>query len=326
MTTDDNSEPDENKSRTPRSSWSGSWASIRDLEVFRTILEQGGVTLAAKKLNVSQPAISRTLSQLEQRSGRTFFERDGNQLVPTSDGLKLYEVSNPLFNALDKLEDFRWLLPDEGHINICVAPTMAHCFMPLAIAEFRKLFPSVRVTMEIKTTSEVLTSVAAGSADIGIAEVLPGDWGFDQFPFRKSRLCVAVPKGHKLAKKQSLKASDLASEPIIALVKTNQIRAAIDRILWNDGAMPNIVAETTDALSAIELVENGVGVAIVNPFPLVMKSNLAIEFIPLDPKIEYVTSIITGSSKVLKSHVKEFIEVLSSCQPKDDKFSMSAKS
>lgn len=310
------------RSRTPRSSWSGSWASIRDLEVFRTILEQRGVTLAAKKLNVSQPAVSRTLSLLEERSGRQFFEREGNQLIPTSDGLKLYEVSDPLFSALDKLVDFRWLLPDEGHINIAVAPTIAHCFMPLAIAKFRELFPTVKVTMEIKTTSEVLTSVAAGIADVGIAEVLPGDWGFEQIAFRKSKLCAALPKKHPLGQKSSLKASDMNGLPVVALVKTNQIRAAIDRMLWNEGALPNIVAETTDALSAIELVENNVGIAIVNPFPVMINRDTKVDFIPLLPAIEYTTSIITNSSKVSKSLVKAFIDILWDCQPKDDQFSI----
>lgn len=55
-----------------RTSWSGGWATLRDLEIIQTVIDHGSVTNAAERLGISQPAVSQTLNQIEKRCGKNY--------------------------------------------------------------------------------------------------------------------------------------------------------------------------------------------------------------------------------------------------------------
>lgn len=300
--------------RTPRGGWSGSWASIRDLEVLRAVIEQGGVTSAARHLGISQPAVSRTLSLLEERSGRTFFTRQGTQLLPTAEAMQLFSASGTVFEALRGIEEFRWLEPEQERLSIVAAPTLAHCLLPQVIARFTRENPHITVNLEIQTSVEVISRIASDQAQLGIAEVPEGDWGVRKQPFRRSHLAVAVPRDHSWADRQSLRADEIGNQPLIVLIKRNPFRTMLDRLLWREGGLPNIVVETSDALSAVEHVEQGIGLAIVNPFPVMLRAGPDVRFVRLEPSMAYETCILTNPSRLPTPGISKFTDVLRSMQ------------
>ncbi len=313
MVDDPNAQPP--SERTHRSSWSGSWASLRDLEVFRAVIEQGGISSAARSLGVSQPAVSRTISQIEEKSARSLFRRDGVQVMPTTEALQLYEASSKVFSALSDLQDLRWLEDGEERLGIVTAPTLAHCWLPGTVTAFRARFPDVRVTIEIQSSMDVIRTVATGAVDVGIAEVPQGDFGVDARAFRRSRLVVAVRPDHRWASKTVIGSAEFGSEPMVALVQRNPLRAVLDRVLWRSGSPPNIVMETSDAITAMEYVSSGQGVAVINPFPVILDTRFDLRFIPLDPVLEYETSIFTTANRPMRSVAKRFVEHLLATQP-----------
>ena len=76
---------------------------LRELEVFRSVIRCGKTTAAARQLGISQPAVSRALAQLEARKGEMLFRRDGNRLVPTAEALALDRELEPMFEVLARL-------------------------------------------------------------------------------------------------------------------------------------------------------------------------------------------------------------------------------
>ncbi|HRE22024.1 MAG TPA: LysR family transcriptional regulator, partial [Rhabdaerophilum sp.] len=70
---------------------------LRELEVLRTLIAYGKATAAARKLGISQPAVSRAIHQLEKRTGLVLFRREGGRLVPTADALALHKESEAIF-------------------------------------------------------------------------------------------------------------------------------------------------------------------------------------------------------------------------------------
>lgn len=301
--------------RTHRSSWPGSWASLRDLEVFRAVVEQGGISSAGRSLGISQPAVSRTVSQIEEKSGRALFKRDGVQVVPTTEALQLYEASARVFSALSDIQDLRWLNDSEERLGIVTAPTLAHCWLPATVTAFRASHPNVRVTIEIQSSMDVIRTVATGAVDVGIAEVPQGDLGVIARAFRRSSLVVAVRPEHRWAAKSVIASAEFGSEPMVALVQRNPLRAVLDRVLWRSGSPPNIVMETSDTITAMEYVSAGQGVAVINPFPVILDKRFDLRFIPLDPVLEYETSIFTTANRPMRSVAKRFIEHLLETQP-----------
>jgi len=316
MTSESTPSPDvKTPDRMARGGWSGSWASIRDLEVLRTVIEQGGVTAAARHLGISQPAVSRTLSQLEERSGRTFFSRAGSQLTPTADALQLFAATKGVFEGLARIEEFRWLEPEQERLSIVAAPTLAHCLLPPVIAKFAKGNPHITVSLDIQTSVNVLSAIASDQAQIGLAEVPEGDWGVRKHPFRRSHLAVAMRKDHRWRDRETLGAQEIGDEPLIVLLKRNPFRTMLDRLLWREGGLPNIVVETADALSAIEHVEQGLGLAIVNPYPAMLQSHRDIHFARLEQTLIYETCMLTNPARLPTPGMQHFMETLRSLQP-----------
>lgn len=300
--------------RVTRGGWSGSWATIRDLEVLRTVIQCGGVTSAARQLGISQPAVSRTLSQLEERSGRTFFNREGTQLAPTAEALQLFAASNGVFDALAGIEEFRWLEPEQERLSIVVAPTIGHCLLPKLVARFAKSHPHVTVSIDIRTTVEVISLVASDQANIGIAEVPEGDWNVRKHPFRRSYLAIAMRDDHPWSSRTSIRSDEVGDEPLILLLKRNPFRTMIDRLLWKEGSLPNVAVETADALSAVEHVEQGLGLAIVNPYPVMLKVSGTVRFARLEPTMLYETCLITNSASKMSPAAREFMTMVISNQ------------
>lgn len=300
--------------RTPRGGWSGSWASIRDLEVLRTVIEQGGVTSAARHLGISQPAVSQTLAALEERSGRTFFNRNGSQLVPTAEAMQLFAASKGVFEGLARIEEFRWLEPEQERLSIIAAPTLGHCLLPRVVARFHEAYPHIGLSVDIRTSVDVLSTIAGDQAQIGIAEVPEGDWGVRKHPFRRSQLAVAMRDDHPWRDRESIRAEEIGDEPLIVLLKRNPFRTMLDRLLWRNGSLPNVVMETADAMSAVAHVEQGVGIAIVNPFPVMLTPGQKVRFTRLDPSMTYETCMLTNPARLLTPGAQLFMETLSAAQ------------
>ena len=315
-----NKPPLQTESAGPRSApWSGGWATIRDLEVFQAVIECGTATLAAGQLGISQPAVSRALSQIEERSGRALFTRSGPALAPTADGLALYEETRAIFAGLTRVRDLEWGLHNgEQQLRIAATPTMAQSWLNRVSAQFQLENPACRITMEIVPTPQILEFVADRQVELGIASVAAPGSGLKRIPFRRSCFVCAMPHNHPLTRLASIKPANLEGVPLIALVRRNDTRATTDRLFTKAGVHPNIVVETSTAASALDYVAAGVGLALVNAFPVNMLPNAAVTFKPFEPALAYDTSFFAAPDKVLGSTAQRFIEYVRASLPASD--------
>ena len=306
----------------PRSApWPGGWATIRDLEVFKAVIECGQVTLAGAQLGISQPAVSRTLSQLEERSGRALFTRAGPSLMATAEGLALYEEIRSIFESLQRVRDLEWGTQDHDRLRIAVTPTMAEYWLNQVTARFLLDHHGSRITLEIVPTPQILELVADRQVDLGMASIKPAGSGLKRIPFRRSRYVCAMPRKHRLSRLAAVRPADLQGVPLIAYVRRNEGRVTTDRVFTKAGVRPNIVVETSTAASAIAHVVAGAGVALVNIFPLDMRPNRAITFKPFEPALVYDTAFFATPDQVLGSTAQRFIEYARSTLPPSDDMS-----
>jgi len=307
----------------PRSApWSGGWATIRDLEVFKSVIECDTATMAAAQLGISQPAVSRTLTQLEERSGRKLFTRSGPSLAATADGLALYEETRLIFDGLERVRGLEWGgHGNDAQLRIAATPTMAQCWLNQVTARFLLDHPGTRLTLEIVTTPQILEFVADRQVDLGIASVAPPGSGLKRIPFRRSRFVCAMPRTHPLTRLPTIKPANLQGVPLITLVRRNDARVTTDRVFTKAGVRPNIVVETSNATSAIAHVAQGAGVALVHAFPVNLLANRAIIFKPFEPALVFDTSFFTTPDQRLSSTAQRFIEYVRAKMPPSDDLS-----
>src|SRR4029077_3112962 len=116
--------------------------------------------------------VSRTLSQLEERSGRALFTRAGPSLAATADGLALYEETRLIFEGLERVRGLEWGgRSQDTALRVAATPTMAQCWLNELAARFLIEHPGTRLTLEIVTTPQILEFVADRQVEVGIASV-----------------------------------------------------------------------------------------------------------------------------------------------------------
>lgn len=269
---------------------------LREFEVFRAVIDARKTTAAATRLGISQPAVSRALAHLEERLGRVLFERDGGRLVPTAEALALNSELDPIFDALGRIAQRQWQSPQGETLRVAAPPTFAQTWVQPVLTAFLKLHPQFKTFVEISSTNQVIASVAERTADVGIVDSTVSHAGVRLLPFRSSRAVCLVPADHRLSKWNRIGPEDLRGEAFIALTRRHSARSAIDRMFLDAGIEPRIVLETSTTLSAAEFVRAGLGVTLVNAFPIASLIDTRIRSRPFLPAIDYQSSFVVDAN------------------------------
>lgn len=281
----------------------------RQVEAFRLVMLRGSVTIAAKELEISQPAVSRLLRDFEHRVGFPLFERRGNQLVPTPEAnLLLAEVERSFTGLRDIARYARELGRQRvGALRVVALPAMAMGFIPRLIGKFiagRKLR---YVYVHGMPSHLVLEAVASGQAEIGFAAAPYGRPGLKTEPLA-AKAVVVLPPGHKLAAKKVIAPDDIAGERIVELddgsifgTQTKAVLADVPR---------EIVVTTPLAGIACSLVLSGAGLAIVDPFSASDFQERGIIVRPFRPAIDTRVVTITSTHYRLSRIAEEFVALI----------------
>lgn len=266
-----------------------------------------GTTIAAShKLGLSQSTVSRALANLEDRSGATLFTRDGNRLMATAEALRINQSLDELFAALGKIEG--GAAPQIAQqLTIAAPPTIAHRFLQPHIASFIKNTEMTSVTLEVCASDALLNGVAEERFDIGITDLETQHSGIQVTPFRRSYMVCAMPDDDPLVELEEVSSEDLAERDMIALTKRHSARTSTDRILRSAGITPRIVVETATAVSAMEFVRNGTGLALLNPFPIAASLPEGVVMRKFKPQYEFQTSFWTAINTALDAPARAFM-------------------
>ncbi|MGG5824030.1 LysR family transcriptional regulator [Falsiroseomonas sp. HW251] len=174
---------------------------LRELEVFRTIMEAGGVTGAAERLGMTQPAASKMLRQAETRLGFSLFRRDRNRLVATEEAHALLPELLGAFAAISGAERLAEALRSgrTGRFTIAAVPVLATALLPQPIRAFRAFRPEVMVRLRATTALDAVNQVADYRADIGLILGKSGDARVETTLLCQSEIGCALPPRHPLA-------------------------------------------------------------------------------------------------------------------------------
>lgn len=291
---------------------------LRELEVLRTLIAYGKATAAARKLGISQPAVSRAIHQLEKRTGLTLFRREGGRLVPTADALALHKESEAIFITFDRLERVRWR-PEEARPTLRFAspPTLTQWFFNQLLADFSRSEPDTRIYVEIGSGQSVLSMVANGDMDLGVVDALQAHIGVQYNVFRSSYAHAIVPRDSPLANEPEITPRHLEDVPFVALLRRFPTRTQLDRLFLAANISPRVVIEVSTAGAAYEFVRAGVGIAITNPFPMSLRHDDDVRLIPFRPAIAYETSFVLPSLTPPSPVARRFIDFVLERQPED---------
>lgn len=261
---------------------------LRHLRYFVAVAEEENVTRAATRLHVSQPALSRQISDLEDEIGFLLLERRAKSVRLTDAGRTfLIEARKVLQAADDAVKAARAKAGGaQGELQVGYAPSLTVEILPRALREFQKEFPRVRVMLHDLSTEEMLARLHGGKLQLALT-VQPSRKMLRGLRFKQLAaypVYVAVTPGHRFARMRAVKISELAREPLIAYRREEypEYQEVLNALFKPGEPRPRIAEEHDGVTSLIAAVESGSGVALV-PSCVACMAGPRLKLIPINP-------------------------------------------
>lgn len=235
---------------------------LLQLKYFLEVARLEHMTEAAQNLHVTQSSLSKTIGRLEEDLGVPLFDRVGRKLRLNEFGSRFYLRAE---RALFELEQGKQEISDLSsaeHGRLELAVTTAST-LPQILREFRNKRPDIQFHVQMLTTQEMVTLLHRGEVDFCLSS--PPIRGEDiecQIMFIDPIL-VAVPKGHRLADRNSISLTELRDESFVGVKRGYGTRDLVDSICKSAGFIPTYVYEGDEPARLSSLVEAGIGIAFI---------------------------------------------------------------
>jgi DNA-binding transcriptional LysR family regulator len=265
----------------------------REIEVFSALMAHGTTTRAAEALELTQPAVSKTLARFQQKAGFEVFKKQRQRLVPTQEAHMLYAEVQRTYESLRQISrtarDIRSLR--NGRLNLCALPAIGLTVLPGIISSFSVAYPDVPVALDIRASATVIERASRSQIDLGIAATARVENpAVTRRLLAATRAVCAFPKGHALAALRQIAPQDIAGMDFISLGNMDALRMQIDKICAEAGVDRTLRIECTLASACLEFVAAGAGVTIVDDISAWMMRHV-VEFRPFVPELQIELSL-----------------------------------
>ena len=270
---------------------------FRQYQAFHAIIEKGTVTGAAEALGISQPGISNLIAELERQTKLKLFERQRGRLVPTPEASVLFQEVDTVVRGLDHVTQAVVDLQNQkaGQLQVATSHAMAFGFMPVVIADFLRDRPNLTIAFQSQYSSKIQEWVSAGLFEIGICEQ----------PLRNDDL-----DRREMSFRVVLTPALLSDEPFIVMGADHMVTARTREAFQAEGARLRIRGHTDLFRNALNLVKQGLGVTLVDPFTLSSDDGTGYVVRPFAPVILLDMFIVTARARPLSAIGREFLEDL----------------
>jgi DNA-binding transcriptional LysR family regulator len=294
---------------------------IRQLEAFRAIMVARSTIGAAELLNMSQPAVSRLLSQLESSLKLTLFDRSSGRLVPTPEALLLYGEVERTFVSVDRIREMARDIraANAGTLSIASFPLLALGFLPNVIRRFNEIHPRTRISLSVQMSPKIEELAAAQQIDFGFAEFPYETKSFERPGFEVEEFCrvpylLVVPRGHRLEKHGMVRPADVAGERFVSLTTNTVGRLLIDQLFEREGVARELVVDCQVVAVIADLVSQGLGIGFVDPFTATDFADRNIVPLRFEPKVEMRIGLLHPTHRPLSRMASEFATLLRTCK------------
>jgi len=282
---------------------------LRQIEAFYAIMRTGSVTEAARVLNVTQPAVSSALKQLESRLKMMLFERTGGRLWPTAEAKALFPDVSEIFARLSAVERFSQDLAggSRGVLSIAATPPLCDGYVAKAVATFVATRHGVKVSLQALASPVVLDRVINREVDLGVVyEPVVSSAVLTEEISRTAIGCI-VPRRHPLARHATVRARDLAAYRIITYLPQALLRPYVDSVLTEQATPLRISVETGTSATAIMLAIHGAGIALIETALFSARPVPGFVMRPLEPRIELKSLLLRPRRGMTSRVLDDFI-------------------
>ncbi|VWX57790.1 putative DNA-binding transcriptional regulator [Burkholderiales bacterium 8X] len=274
---------------------------LRQLQVFQAVAATSSFTRAGRQVGLTQPAVSRCVTELEHQLGLKLLNRTTREVVLTDAGKSL---SGRLHGALDELQaalqDVSGMATQRrGRVRVASSPTLSAHLLPDCIALCKQENPALQLIVLDRLQQDALNSVVLGEVDFGVV-VDPGEReDLRSETILSEPFCVVLHRSHRLARKRSVAWRQLAGEPLVLLDHASGSRRLIDRALAEQKVDAMVVQEVGHATTVFHMLEAGLGVSVLPELALRRHTSGELVHLPLTPRVDREIMLVVRRNRAL---------------------------
>ena len=251
---------------------------LQQLEYFKVIAETKNFTSASNILLVSQPALSKAISKLEEELNVPLFEREGRNIKITKYGevfLRYAESAlSDIERGIEKIQDMK--KNNDRVISVSSTYCIGATVIPFLISNFLNTHMQTNFNFNNQSTDEILKDLKYEKIDLGFFDDIKSIEDYPEIEtslVKKEEYVLIVPKNHYLANKEEVYLKDLKEENFIAYnAKGNEKKISYAELI---GYTPKISVEPTEASMLAGLVSAGAGISVVVNTPMINTNKIS---------------------------------------------------
>ena len=284
------------------------------VNAFTEVVRLGSFSAAASHLNLTQPAISQQIGQLEKRLGVRLLERMGRRAMPTAAGSELLDHAARIDGAVASLLEAlaRFGSGEVGRVRLGTGATAAIFRLPPLLRDLRRRLPELEITIATGNTPDIVKGVQDNALDIGLVTLPASGRGLDVTPLLDDEF-VAVTARDGVALPRRVTPAVLAHLPVIMFEPGGHTRVVADQWFFQGGVelKPKMALGSVEAIK--RLVGAGLGCAILPAVAVREAADRASLVVrPLSPRLYRKLAIVIRRDKVLHLGLRETIRALKS--------------
>ncbi|RHW32410.1 LysR family transcriptional regulator [Lysinibacillus yapensis] len=239
---------------------------IQQLEYFKTVAEMQHMTHAAEKLNISQPALSKSISNLENEIGVPLFDRQGRSISINRYGSLFLKSVESILKEYKKAktEISNLVMPGCGEVSLGFIHSLGMQVVPELMAHTPEKYPNMNFTLTQASSYNLLQWLEEGQIDMCLSQRIESktiEVGWIEL--WSEELFVIVPKNHRFANRESIKLEEIKDEPFISIKRGNALRQIVDKFFKEAGITTNVTFAGEEMHTVAGFVGAGLGVSLI---------------------------------------------------------------
>lgn len=246
---------------------------FEDIELFIAVVEEGNFSSAARRLHLTQPAVSARINHLEKELGVELVVREPRRMLPTPAGHVLYRQGLEMLRELESLHQRiqREARHPVGPLALAAGEASGVYMAPVLLGAFRQRYPSVQPVLHINRIARTTADLLEQRVRLGIMPAAEVESRLEGVPLCQDDVILIVPPGHRLADRGEVEAHEIAAEPFLTREGESRMNAHLSRVLEPLGVRfqdLNVVMQFGNNEAIKVAVAAGLGVAFVSTFCL----------------------------------------------------------
>jgi LysR family transcriptional regulator for metE and metH len=285
---------------------------VRHLRLVQAIAQEGTMTRAARRLHLTQPALSHQLTGLEALVRTSLFRRTPRGMLPTAAGETLLDSAKVVLEELGRArQQLESAAVERGSLRLSTECYTCYHWLPARLRRFQRQFPQVDVHIVLEATRRPLEALASRAIDVAVLSNAPRRKGCRVYPLFEDELVAIVSAEHPLARRGRLRAADFARETLITYaVPTSQL-TVFQELLKPAGVTPARVCQVELTEAIVEMVKANLGIAVLARWAVAPHLSAALRAVPLGPSgFRRRWSAVTLATRGEPEYLRAFLELL----------------